>query len=55
MTLSALASIDKLKGCENYDSWKFAFQCYLKFEGLWTYITGDNNDCIKNTQARSLC
>jgi len=53
MSLSTLATIDKLKGRENYDSWKFAVQCYLELEGLWTCISTDNIDSTKDTPARS--
>lgn len=36
-----------------YDTWKFAVQCYLELEGLWTCVTGDNVDNAKAIQAKS--
>ncbi|RYA67841.1 hypothetical protein DD592_27230 [Enterobacter cloacae complex sp. 2DZ2F20B] len=32
--------IEKLKGRENYNTWKFGMQAYLEHEDLWGCITG---------------
>lgn len=39
-----LSTIEKLKGRENYDSWKFATKALFMMEGLW--------DCIEGEEAR---
>jgi len=50
---TSLAQIEKLKGRENYDSWKFAVQTYLEHEELWECVTGEENDTKKVTKAKS--
>lgn len=41
MSNGILASIEKLKGSENYVTWKFAMENYLCHEGLDSYIADD--------------
>uniref|UniRef100_T1GK53 Immunoglobulin V-set domain-containing protein n=1 Tax=Megaselia scalaris TaxID=36166 RepID=T1GK53_MEGSC len=33
-----ISQIEKLKGCENLDSWKFAVEAYYQMEGLWKAV-----------------
>lgn len=53
MSTSILASIEKLKGRENYSSWKFSMQNYLQLEGLSKCITGEETEEKKNAQAKA--
>lgn len=48
MSFYALASIDKLKRCENCDSWKFSF-LYFELEESMDMRPGDNVDVMKDT------
>ncbi|KAG5863741.1 hypothetical protein JTB14_021889 [Gonioctena quinquepunctata] len=48
-----LPLIEKLKGSENYDTWKFAVQTYLEHEELWDTVEGTEKDDKKITKARS--
>lgn len=52
MSSNAMASIQKLKGRENYESWKFAVRAFLEIENLWGYIDGtsEETDDKKNKQ-----
>lgn len=51
---NSLPSIPKLKGRENYDTWRFAVQALLELEDLWSCIEGDEEtDTKKITMARS--
>lgn len=36
-----LLPINKLKGVEDYNDWKFAMQSYLEHEDLWKCVIGD--------------
>uniref|UniRef100_A0A1Y1L7N1 Uncharacterized protein n=1 Tax=Photinus pyralis TaxID=7054 RepID=A0A1Y1L7N1_PHOPY len=45
--------IERLKGRENYDSWKFAVQAYLEDLELWECVTGTVTDAKKDTKCRS--
>lgn len=40
MANSTLSTIEKLRGRDNYASWKFAIQAYLEMHGLWQYVDG---------------
>lgn len=40
----AMASITKLKGRENYETWKFAVRAYLEMEDLWSCVEGTNEE-----------
>lgn len=53
MSSSILATIDKLKGRENYSSWKFSMQNYLALENLTKCISGEEEDEKKNAQAKA--
>lgn len=35
---SGLPSIEKLRGCSNYDTWKFDMECILIHDDLWKYV-----------------
>lgn len=54
MAHTGLPSIEKLKGRENYDSWKFAVQAYLELEDLWTCVQSEGEaDLKKVARARA--
>lgn len=46
-------SIERLKGRENYDDWKFAVQAYFEHEGLWDCVLGTETDATKLTRAKA--
>lgn len=50
---TALPPIEKLRGRENYDSWKFAVKTYLEHEELWDCVEGTETDAKKITKAKS--
>jgi len=52
---SQIPPIDKLKGRENYDSWRFAVEAYLTDQDLWDCVSGvcKTNPCKKDVKARS--
>lgn len=50
---STLPLIDKLKGRENFNTWKFAMQVYLEHEDLWKCVDGTETDERKITRARA--
>lgn len=52
MSQDSFASIRKLQGRANWDTWKFAVQAYLEHEDLWSAVTNDDNE-KKSTKARS--
>lgn len=52
-SLQGIPSIEKLKGCENYPTWKFAMQAYLEHEDMWGCIEGTDNDARKMAKAKS--
>lgn len=39
--------IERLKGRDNYDDWKFAVQAYFEHEGLWKCVLGTETDTDK--------
>lgn len=45
--------IERLKGRENFDTWKFAVQAYLEDLELWECITETDPDKKKDTKCRS--
>lgn len=45
--------IEKLKGRENYDAWKFAAKSHLVIKGHWPCIEGTETDSTKNLFAIS--
>lgn len=45
--------IERLKGRDNYDDWKFAVQAYFEHEGLWKCVLGTETDADKLTKAKS--
>lgn len=45
--------IEKLKGRENYDDWKFAAKSHMVIKGHWSCITGTEADPEKNLLAIS--
>ncbi|KAJ8967368.1 hypothetical protein NQ317_017455 [Molorchus minor] len=51
--MNQLPPIERLKGRENYDTWKFAVQTYLEHEELWSAVEGTEIDGKKVTKARS--
>lgn len=44
-------SIEKLKGMENYSSWKFHMKMILIHEDLWDYVETDGGDSKKQQKA----
>lgn len=50
---NSFLAIEKLKGRENYDSWKFAVENYLSHEELWTCVTGTNTNEKSIEKAKS--
>ncbi|KAL0821709.1 hypothetical protein ABMA28_005135 [Loxostege sticticalis] len=56
MSEKSMATIEKLKGREDYASWKFAVQAYLEHEELWDCVApveGVSVDSKKDVKARS--
>ncbi|KAL0811975.1 hypothetical protein ABMA28_009373 [Loxostege sticticalis] len=56
MSEKSMATIEKLKGREDYASWKFAVQAYLEHEELWDCVApieGGSVDSKKDVKARS--
>ncbi|RYX80990.1 hypothetical protein EON73_05065, partial [bacterium] len=53
MSSNILAAIEKLKGRENYSSWKFSMQNYLELEDLAKCIDGTETDAKKNARAKA--
>ncbi|XP_071577889.1 uncharacterized protein [Temnothorax nylanderi] len=49
----AIPSIEKLKGRENYPSWKFAMTALLEHEDLWRCIEGTETDARKLARAKA--
>lgn len=51
-----LSSIEKLRGTENYSTWKFAMENFLAHEGLEKCIveTDAETDATKNKKAKSI-
>lgn len=45
--------VERLKGRENFDTWKFAVQAYLEDLELWECITATEPDKKKDTKCRS--
>ncbi|RLU25147.1 hypothetical protein DMN91_003239 [Ooceraea biroi] len=46
--------VEKLKGRENYPSWKFAMQAWLEHDDLWECVTSPNeSNSGKVTKAKS--
>lgn len=53
MSFSALPQIERLKGRDNWEQWKFAVKAYLEMEGLWDAVLGREEDVKKIVMARS--
>lgn len=53
MSTSILASIEKLKGRENYASWKFSIENYLALEDLSNCLNGTESDQKKCARAKA--
>ncbi|XP_055848373.1 uncharacterized protein LOC129913633 [Episyrphus balteatus] len=53
MANSGLPGIEKLKGRDNYDSWKFSVQAYLELEDLWSCVKADGEDAKRIAKARA--
>lgn len=53
MSTSFLASIEKLRGRENYSTWKFCIENYLELEDLSKCITGEETCAKKNSKAKA--
>ncbi len=43
-TSNFVSSIAKLKGKNDYDSWKFVVKAYLESEGLWSVVDGTSTE-----------
>lgn len=39
-----ISSIPKLKGREDYETWKFSVRAYLELEGLWNIVSGTETE-----------
>lgn len=51
---SLLSSIEKLRGRENYSTWKFSIENYLALEDLTDYLTAEKvDDTKKDAKAKS--
>ena len=50
-TNNILPSIERLKGRENYASWKFAMQAFLQLDELWEVVSGEKTDESKDKKA----
>ena len=48
-----LPPIERLKGRENFDAWKFAVQNFLEHEELWLAVIGTETDAKKLIKAKS--
>lgn len=53
MSTGSIPPIEKLKGRENFDTWKFAVKSYLEHEELWGCVDGTETDSKKVTKAKS--
>lgn len=53
MATSILASIEKLKGRDNYSSWKYSMENYLALEDLTGCLTGAETDSKKCAKAKA--
>lgn len=53
MSYSGIPQIERLKGRENWEQWKFAVNAYFEMEGLWSSVEGKETDVSKNVNARS--
>lgn len=52
MSSALLASIEKLRGRENYSTWKFAMENYLAAEGMSSCLTDAETDVNKIAKAK---
>ena len=52
---NSLPAIEKLKGVDDYNDWKFAMEAYLQHEGLWEYVIEAQGatDAQKQIKAKS--
>lgn len=50
---SSLPQIERLKGRENFNTWRFAMETYLQHEDLWECVLGTELDATKITKARA--
>lgn len=46
-------SIEKLRGSENYEDWKFAVQAYFQMKDLWASVAGTETKEEKKIQAKA--
>lgn len=53
MSSNFLATIEKLKGRDNYASWKFVIKTYLEHEGLWKSVEGTEENASKISKCRT--
>lgn len=44
MSLKNLMLIDRLKGRENFDTWRFAVEHLMVLDGLWPYVLGKDEE-----------
>lgn len=47
------SSIERLKGRDNYDTWKFMVQAFFEHEDLWKCVEGSETDGTKNIKAKT--
>ena len=51
--MSNISIIEKLKGRENYDTWKLSVKTLLEYEGLWNCVIDVDTNANNNTKART--
>lgn len=51
--MQGIPAIEKLKGRENYPTWKFAMQAYLEHEDMWGCVQGTTQDAKTIAKAKS--
>lgn len=53
MSITHLPHIEKLKGVEDFNNWKFAIQSYLELEDLWKNVEVSNTEANPRESAKS--
>lgn len=48
---AAINGIEKLRGAENYPTWKYQMKMLLTFEGLWKVVEGTDTDATRDGRA----
>lgn len=53
MSENSFVRVEKLKGRENWDTWKIAAESYLDIKNLWKHVETESTDSAKDKNARS--